>query len=85
MSGVEALAVAFGLFLGYWVVAKLLGGEPASDPADWHSTLQVSANASVEEIRAAYQALMSQDAMAERKDEYRAAYRRAMRARGVQA
>jgi hypothetical protein len=28
MSGIEALVVAFGLFIGYWVVAKLLADPP---------------------------------------------------------
>jgi len=60
MSGVEALVVAFGLFLGYWVVAKLLGDKPASDAPEWHRTLQVPADASIEEIRAAYRSLMGQ-------------------------
>jgi len=27
MSGIEVLVVLFGLFLGYWVVAKLIGGK----------------------------------------------------------
>jgi hypothetical protein len=99
VSGVEMVVVAFGLFLGYWVVAKLLGGTPSSDAPEWHRALNVSADASVEEIQAAYQALMGQyhpdkvaslgaelKALAERKSsEITAAYRRALQARGVNA
>jgi DnaJ domain len=86
MSGVEALVVAFGLFLGYWVVAKLLGDKPASDAPEWHRTLQVPADASIEEIRAAYRSLMGQYHPDERKSkEITAAYRSAMQARGVDA
>ncbi|HWI99043.1 MAG TPA: J domain-containing protein [Burkholderiales bacterium] len=86
MSGVEALVVAFGLFLGYWVVAKLLGDKPASDAPEWHRTLQVPADASIEEIRAAYRSLMGQHQPDERKSkEVAAAYRSAMQARGVDA
>ena len=81
MSGVEALMVAFGLFLGYWVVAKLLAGAPPSTAPEWHRTLNVPPDASVEEIRAAYQALIAERTS----DEVTAAYRRAMQARGVDA
>lgn len=79
MSGIDALVVAFGLFLGYWVVAKLLAGAPASDAPEWHRMLNVSPDATVEEIRAAYQALSAQS----NSDEIAAAYRRAMQARGA--
>ena len=86
MSGLEALVVGFGLFLGYWVVAKLLGDKPASDTGEWHRTLQVPADASVEAIRAAYGSLMSQYHTDGRKaKEITAAYRSAMQARGVEA
>jgi len=86
MSGVEALVVAFGLFLGYWVVAKLLGDKPASDAPEWHRTLQVPADASIEEIRAAYRSLMGQHQPDERKSkEVAASSRSAMQARGVDA
>jgi DnaJ domain len=86
MSGVEALVVAFGLFLGYWVVAKLLGDKPVSAAPEWHRTLQVPADASVEEIRAAYRSLMGQYHPDERKsEEITAAYRSALQARGVDA
>lgn len=86
MSGIEALVVAFGLFLGYWVVAKLLGDKPASAAAEWHRTLQVPADASIEAIRAAYGSLMSQYHPDEPKaKEIISAYRSALRARGVDA
>lgn len=82
MSGIEALVVAFGLFIGYWVVAKLLAGKPESNAPDWHDTLHVSPHASAEEIESAYRALMAQhhaDKIAS--NEITAAYRRAMQAR----
>ena len=86
MSGVEALVVAFGLFLGYWIVAKLLGDTPRPDAPEWHRTLQVSADASVEEIRAAYRSLMEKYHPDERTSkEITAAYRSAMQARGAHA
>jgi DnaJ-domain-containing protein 1 len=86
MSGIEALVVAFGLFIGYWLVAKLLAGKPESDTPEWHDTLHVSPHASVDEIENAYRALMSQYHLAERKSkEITAAYRRAMQARGMNA
>ena len=31
MSGIEALVVVFGLFIGYWLVAKLLADKPPSN------------------------------------------------------
>jgi len=86
MSGIEALVVAFGLFLGYWVVAKLLGDKPASAAAEWHRTLQVPADASIEAIRAAYGSLMSRYHPDEPKaKEIISAYRSALKARGVDA
>lgn len=86
MSGVEALVVAFGLFIGYWVVAKLLAAKPESDTPEWHDTLRVSPHASVEEIQEAHRALISQYQLDELKSkEITAAYRRAMQARGVNA
>jgi len=86
MSGVEAAVVAFGLFIGYWLVAKLLGGKPESASPEWHQTLQVSPDASVEEILEAHRALMSRHHADQLKSkEIAAAYRRAMQARGVNA
>lgn len=86
MSGIELLVVAFGLFIGYWLVAKLLAGSPKSAAPEWHDTLHVSPRASVEEIRQAYRALTRQHHADERKSsEITAAYRRAMQARGVDA
>jgi DnaJ-domain-containing protein 1 len=32
MSAMELVVVAFGLFLGYWLVSKLMGGKPAAEP-----------------------------------------------------
>lgn len=86
MSGVEALVVAFGLFIGYWVVAKLLAGRPRTDAPEWHDTLRVPPDASVAQIEAAHRALIGQYARDERKaKEITAAYRRAMQARGMGA
>ena len=80
MSPTEILAIAFGLFLGYWIVSKLVtpkrpaaqdtretnsssGTSHASsrgeEPA-WFEILQVSPNASVDEIKAAYKTLIRQ-------------------------
>jgi hypothetical protein len=28
VSGIEIIVIVFGVFLGYWIVAKLLGGTP---------------------------------------------------------
>jgi DnaJ-domain-containing protein 1 len=85
MSGIEAVVVAFGLFIGYWVVAKLLADKPKSG-AEWHDTLRVSPHASVSEIRSAYEALIGQYDPAEpRSKEITAAYRCAMQARGTNA
>jgi hypothetical protein len=38
MSGIDALVVAFGLFLGYWIVAKLLAGKPGSKTPERRDT-----------------------------------------------
>jgi DnaJ-domain-containing protein 1 len=86
MSGIEAAVVAFGLFIGYWLVAKLLAGKPESGSPEWHRTLQVSPDASVEEIQKAYLALISRYHPDEPKSkEVTAAYHHAMQARGVHA
>lgn len=86
MSSIEALVVVFGLFIGYWLVAKLLAGKPESGAPAWHDTLRVAPHASVEEIENAYRVLMSQYHSDERKsEEITAAYRRAMQARGANA
>jgi len=75
MSLDEYLVIGFGLFVGYWVVAKLILGEkkpaltvpdeaPAGKPppadAPWHEVLQVAPQAGAEEIRRAYQSLIGQ-------------------------
>lgn len=83
MSGIEALVVAFGLFIGYWLVAKLLAGKPEANPPEWHDTLHVSPHASVDEIENAYRMLMSR--YEGKSKEITAAYRRAMQARGMNA
>lgn len=37
MSGIDVLELGFGLFLGYWIVARLLPDGPARDkPGDGH-------------------------------------------------
>jgi hypothetical protein len=28
VSGIELIVIVFGVFLGYWIVAKLLGDKP---------------------------------------------------------
>ena len=74
MSLDEYLVIGFGLFVGYWVVAKLILGdkkpaltlpdaEPAAAPAadaPWHEVLQVAPQADAEQIRRAYQSLIGQ-------------------------
>lgn len=76
MSASELIVVAFGLFIGYWLISKLMGGKDPSDASApeprsaggevppqtraWHEVLNVSPSASPEEIRAAYRSLMSQ-------------------------
>ena len=74
MSTTEIVVVAFGLFIGYWVVSKLMAGQSRPQPQDsrhtenspepaagsWHDVLGVSSQASVDEIRSAYRRLMSQ-------------------------
>ena len=76
MSSTLVLVVAFGLFIGYWIVSKLLDASPAPRPQErttnsetaskaagplaWHEVLQVSASASQEEIHAAYKTLIRQ-------------------------
>lgn len=73
MSSVEFLAVLACLFVGYWIVSKLIADKPqpkadaqpyeaqesGTSPA-WHDVLNVSPHATADEIRAAYKTLMSQ-------------------------
>jgi DnaJ-domain-containing protein 1 len=116
MSATEILVVGFGLFIGYWIVSRLMAEKPQRPPpsgpsADaraaatpdpplaWHQILEISPQASVDEIRDAYKKLMGQyhpdkvaslgpelQAVAERKSkEITEAYRMAMHARGAEA
>jgi hypothetical protein len=77
MSGIEALVVVGGLFVGYWVVAKLIAGQARA----WHDVLNVSPHASFEEIDAAYRTLLAHSPPG-KANEVEAAYRRALAARG---
>ena len=74
MSGNEIMVALVFLLLGYWIVSFLLDRKPK---APWHSVLGVDPDASVEQIRAAYQALAGSK-------EVRAAFREAMSLRGVE-
>lgn len=106
MSGYEVGVFLVFLLLGYWIVSFFLqrtpkgrAQEPQPEIQTWDRVLGTDANASVEEIRSAYQRLMSQyhpnkvaslgaelRELAERKSqEITVAYREAMRARGVSA
>ena len=71
MTIIEAATVLFGLFAGYWVVSKLFfrsgpPGKPslpnrAPVPSQqWHQVLQIAPTANSNEIRSAYQRLISQ-------------------------
>jgi DnaJ like chaperone protein len=74
MSLTDFAVIVFGLFAGYWVVAKLFfrrpptpGPGPAHTPAPhqsdappWYDVLQVAPTATPEEVDAAYQRLRSQ-------------------------
>lgn len=116
MSTTEILVIAFGLFLGYWIVSKLFtsknsgnqnnsdntsadssgSGDQQESASEWFDVLQVSHNASIEEIRAAYKSLIKQyhpdkvetlgeelKALAEKKSkEINTAYQAGLRARG---
>jgi DnaJ like chaperone protein len=69
MTRNEIAVIVFGVFAGYWVVAKLFfrpppaDTAPAIDPlpgaAQWYDILQVPASASPAEIREAYKHLIS--------------------------
>jgi hypothetical protein len=89
----EGGVILFGLFAGYWVVSKLFFRPPPakdqSKPASnapaagaepgWHEILGVSSEATADEIREAYRHLISNY----HPDKVDAAYREAMRSRGV--
>ena len=82
MSGNEVMVFVVFLLLGYWIVSFFLQRTNAT----WHRVLNINPDASVEEIRAAYQSLINQCHSNERKTkEITAAYEEAMRARGVAA
>lgn len=97
MSGSEVIVFVVCLVLGYWIVSAFLQRTPKGQT--WHRVLEVDANASVEDIRAAYQRLIREyhpdkvatfgaelRELAERKSrEITAAYQEAMRSRGVSA
>ena len=109
MAGNEVIIFIVFLLLGYWIVSAFLqrnqGRKPTErQPAEsqpsthtWHQVLNVDSHANAEEIRAAYQTLISQyhpdkvaalghelRELAERKSkEITTAYREAMRSRGL--
>lgn len=73
MSLKELATIVFGLFAGYWVVAKLFfPAKPKAVPAPtpppppalpepaWHEVLEVPPDADVDTFHRAYQRLMSQ-------------------------
>lgn len=71
MSNTELIAIAFGLFIGYWVVSKLItpttkntsgfsSDNNSIDEEKWHDVLKVSPNATLDEIQAAYKTLIRQ-------------------------
>ena len=89
MSGNEVMVFVVFLLLGYWIVSFFLQRTNET----WHRVLNINPNASLDEIRAAYQSLISQyhpdkvatlgaevRALAERKSkEITAAYQEALR------
>ena len=67
MSGNEIMVSVVFLLLGYWIVSFFLQGKPKGPGQEaqpsmqtWPGVLKVDPNASIDEIRAAYQTLMSQ-------------------------
>lgn len=82
MSGNEVMVFVVFLLLGYWIVSFFLQRTNET----WHRVLNINPDASVDEIRAAYQSLIGQCHSNERKSkEITAAYQEAMRSRGVAA
>jgi DnaJ-domain-containing protein 1 len=80
MTGGEVMVFVIFLLLGYWIVSAFLQRKIQT----WHRVLDVNPNASVEEIQAAYQRLMSENHPYERKSgEITAAYQEAMRSRAA--
>lgn len=94
MSANEVLVFVVFLLLGYWIVSAFFLRKGAQE---WPKVLNVRSDASVEEIRAAYDTLISQyhpdklatlgaelRELAERKSrEVTAAYQEALRSRGA--
>lgn len=112
MSTIEILVIVGGLIFGYWVVSLFTGekrpanratpvaGDGVVEPEEsqWHDVLQLPPSATLEDIRAAYQNLISQyhpdkvaslgielRALADKKSkQINAAYQEALRSRGQQ-
>jgi DnaJ-domain-containing protein 1 len=104
MNFAQFAVIALGLVVGYWAVGKLFFPAKGAPPPPlgalaWHQVLQVSAQATPDQIRAAYQSLISkyhpdqveavggqfQDAAAVRASEITTAYRAGLRAHGLDA
>lgn len=104
MTGFQVMVFVVFLLLGYWIVSAFLNRtpngkarEPQPESGNWPRVLDIDANASLEEIRAAYQRRMSEyqpdkvaslgaelRELAERKSrEITAAYQEALRSRGA--
>lgn len=104
MSTTEIIIVIGGLVLGYWVVSLFTAKAPshvapASLDPPWHQVLELSPDASLEDIRNAYRRLMGEyhpdkvaslgselQALAERKSkQIGAAYQAALQQLGASA
>jgi DnaJ-domain-containing protein 1 len=104
MNIAEIAVIVFGLVLGYWAVGKLFfpsksASRPPVAPLAWHQVLQVSPQATPEQIREAYFKLISkyhpdqieavggqlQDAAAVKASEITNAYRAGLQAHGLDA
>ena len=91
MTGGELMVTIVFALLGYWIVSFFLQRKSTPSAQDaqpsaqtWPHVLNVDANASVDQIRAAYQALIGQHHPDDRKSkEITAAYREAMRSRDL--
>ena len=95
MSGNEVMVFVVFLVLGYWIVSFFLQRTNET----WPRVLNIDANASVDEIRAAYEGLISQyhpdkvaslsadlrELAGRKSKEITAAYQEAMRSRGLAA
>ena len=103
MNFAEFAVIAVGLVVGYWAVSKLFFSSknvppPTGAPA-WHQVLQVSPQATPQQIREAYLKLIAkyhpdqveavggqlQDAAAVKAGEIANAYRAGLRAHGLDA